>query len=96
MSALGKVDARGVRPSSWAPNNAGSGSVTVWTKGDDVVRYPAWEECVPRGGAMSGGLWCWVQLECLVPCCTARSTRKPPRDVHARRALLVEHTRSGE
>ncbi len=59
-STLGKVAARGVGPSSWASDNTDSGSVTDWTSGEDVVKYPVCEGCVDRGGGFSTGLQSWL------------------------------------
>ena len=55
-STAGKVDARGVAPSSCASDNTVSGSETDWTNGEDVVRYPMCEGCVERGGGVLCGL----------------------------------------
>ena len=43
-------------PSSCASDDAGGEYVVACTRGEDVVRYPACDECCDNGGRMSLGL----------------------------------------
>jgi hypothetical protein len=60
---IGNVEARGVEvPSNWDSDCVASGRVVECTSGEDVVRYPVWDECVDRGGRVSRGLGTAVRM----------------------------------